>query len=515
MRAKEIITEMANATRKGTDDPNVNRYFNVWPGNKLGNVLNNTGRNGHYPQTVDKTKFDSLEELNNAIKEFERSRGKIYWTNEKERNNARAFGVLELVNEKNKTVYVGKLLPSTDLMYQTRPPYVHDKNDSVPGMFDTAALTKLGYVYGRSKTTTYDKTKLRNLSNTAIATGDWSAYEDYIRNPNKVTTQPDQSKIGQSKSAQSHGFEPADILNPLTNLTVSDVVSQIERKYQNTIPSLVEVTKLVASGKPGPYPLPDMEVNKFATQFCEILQPLAIASGGLPIEGYDTKNSLLTFNASRSAKGWDSKLTMTTGKELNVSTKNNVGFNSTIATFDKFIDKLSTSEEKSFKNEIETLKTLMVAPIKPNKENMGLLKLAADLKVISYSDAKYIANLYTNLNTGDQRRTHGKEFEMPSDAPESVINYIIKGKGDSVHGLHPYHNALYYVMTMLAKKLNENSKMKELLKLLYNQSNSVLISTIIDRNSFRFVRKNADINITAKPGYVSDAATKRLGFHIS
>ena len=158
---------------------------------------------------------------------------------------------------------------------------------------------------------------------------------------------------------------------------------------------------------------------------------------------------------------------------------------------------------------------LIPTPHSPSIENnMGVLKLAADLNIISESDAEYISKMYTRQNARDYKATTGKDFEIPSNAPTSVINYINKGKETSSHGLHPYYNSLYYVMTMLAKKLNDNSKMKELLKLLYNQSNSVLISTVTNGNSFSFVRKNADINITAKPGYVPDWANKMLSFYV-
>ena len=506
MRVKEIIVEMSNAVRKDTSDPNVNRYFNVGSG-RLGHVLNQTGDNNFYPSSG-RDQFDSLKELTDTIKNFENKvHSKIIWTNPEALNNARAFGVLKLVNEKNNIVYVGKLLKSNHTMIHNTK-HGHDSNDSHPNKFDTSALTKLGYVYGR--TSQYDTTKLRELSNIAIRTGDWSDYESYINNPNKVTAQS-----GQSQQVQSQGFEPVDVLNPLTNLTRTDIVFQIEKKYQNTIASLVEVTKLIASGKSGPYPLPNMSVNKFATQFCEILQPLAIASGGLSIEDYDTKNSLLSFNSSRSEKGWDSKLTMPDGQILNVSTKRDKGFPSTLSTFDKIIDEVSPAEAKYFKNEISILKTIIASPVTPRENNMGVLKLAADLKVISNSDAEYISKMYTPQNARDYRATEGKDFEIPKDAPPSVINYINKGKETSRHGLHPYYNSLYYVMTMLAQKLNSNNKMKELLKNLYNKSNSVLISTVTNGNSFIFVRKNADVNITAKPGYVPDWANKMLSFYVS
>jgi hypothetical protein len=505
MRAREIILEMSNAVRKDSSSPNTNRYFNIGSGN-LGYILNQTGENSFYPSS-DREQFDSVKELTDAIKNFEdKVHGKIIWTNPEALNNSRAFGVLKLRNENGQVVYVGKLLHSNRAMIDNNR-HKHDPTDSNPNKFDTAALTKLGYVYGGSKSTLYDISKLRDLSNTALKTGNWSDYDAYLNNPTQQRT----TKV----STQSYGFEPVDVLNPLTNLTVAEVVSQVEEKYQDTIPSLVAVTKLVASGKPGPYPLPDMPLNKFATQFCEILQPLAIASGGLLIEDYNTKNSLMTFNSSRSATGWDSKLVMPNGEVLNVSTKKEQGFPSSVTTFVKVIDELSDKEIRNFKNEIAILKSIMSATITPNKKDMGALQLAVDLNLITPRDAEYISRLHTKQNTRDYKATTGRDFEMPSDAPESVVNMINLGKKNSKYGLHPYYNALYYVMNSLVNTLNSNKKMKDLLKNLYAKSNSVLISTRMSKDSFMFVRKNADIRITAEPGYTPDWANKKLSFIVS
>lgn len=249
------------------------------------------------------------------------------------------------------------------------------------------------------------------------------------------------------------GLFVQDLLTDLTDLTIIDIISQLETKLGKDH-TLVELAQYIAHGGDLPTTIPkgDLDFTSFRDYFCEILQPLALLSGNsanygaaaTEAESIFFKNkgytkSTVTFGSSKQGGLSDSILTNPDGKEIKLSSKAGVG---ATASINNLLD-AAAEMKASGKHELTAHYAEILAilhDVKEGGQHGGPLKLAQRFDIITANDAKLVTNMRSSgtveLSTRLQKmydaklsRSHNQEKSVPyyvmlSSIAEQVANYV-------------------------------------------------------------------------------------------
>lgn len=504
MRISEILNEMSSIVKKTKLSQESAPWINTGSG-QLGPVLYLSGETYLFPNrdnnNDDRYKFDSTEELQQAIEWFNNTASgsgtNIIWTNPSNKNTAKAFAVTNVHNEQGDRFWIGKYMTNTKREYSGSSYH----NDDSMSTFDTSVMQNLGYVLSDGRTLrNRGQEHLDEPSKKALRTNNWDEYNKFINDPNQNTASP-------TKPTNAN-LEPSSVLNPLTDLSLTDIVNQITNKFTNVNQSLIDITDTIARGNKGPYPLPEGIGKKaFTVQFCEILHPMALVSGAVKINNRNLVNSTITYNASKTGKLGDSIINA--GKEkIIVSSKQETGTPSSLDGLNQYVDKLSTEEQNQYKTELELLKYLTEVK-DPTPAQLGPLRVAVYFKLLSLSDATFISKL-DHLEPAKYIARNNKQKTLPNNAPEKVKELLIKSGDPDSSGPSPYHQILRYLMIQIAHLLNTDNKFQSLLTLLLDKGNVILMSTRTAGNQFYFEHKTqAKLNAMA---YSKNYVNGMLGF---
>jgi hypothetical protein len=503
MRVSEILNEMSSIVKKTKLSQESSPWINTGSG-KLGPVLYLSGETYLFPNrdnnNDDRYKFDSIEELQQSIDWFNNTSsgagGHIIWTNPAGKNTARAFAVTNVHNEKGDRFWIGKYMTNTKREY-TGSSY---HNDDSMSTFDTSVMQNLGYVLSDGRTLrNRGQEHLDKPSKNALKTNKWDEYNKFISDPNQNTTTP---------KSENSNLEPSSVLNPLTDLSLTDIVNQVTNKFANVNQSLIDITNIIASGKAGPYLLPEgIGKNAFTVQFCEILQPMALVSGAVKINNKDLVNSTISYNSSKIGKLGDSVINNSNEKII-VSSKKETGSASSLDGLNQYVNRLSPEEKNQYKTELELLKYLTEVK-DPIPTQLGPLKVAVYFNLLSPSDATFISNL-DHLEPAKYLARNNKQKTLPDNASDNIKELLIKSGDPDRSGPSPYHQILKYLMNQIASLLNNDNKFQSLLNLLLEKGNVILMSTIVKGNQFNFEHKTqAKLNAMA---YNKNYVNGMLGF---
>lgn len=151
------------------------------------------------------------------------------------------------------------------------------------------------------------------------------------------------------------GLTPQDLLTNKIDLTAEEIVEQLRDKLgENNV--LYQVAARLADNEPLPmtFDAPeDVSFPAFRDYFCEILQPIALQAGqytgnaGEAAEiflGGSFKDTVISFDTSKTAGLSDSIMTNESGKNIKVSTKGGLGATASTSNLISSLDELSLSD---------------------------------------------------------------------------------------------------------------------------------------------------------------------------
>lgn len=235
-----------------------------------------------------------------------------------------------------------------------------------------------------------------------------SITDNYI--PNSFTTGErvwkfggNASKAGEASKTDSK-LSPQDLLGEPYDLEVQDIMTQLAMSLGTDNP-LYAVAHRIAIGEPLPMTFPAPEGYNFAAfrdYFCEILQPMALQKGQYTGNAGDAakrflggsfEDTLISFDASKTAGLSDSVLTTSDGRFVKVSTKGGKGATASVKNLGDSVEELRGTPEgnKLLKKHKETLDLL--ATIQGAGQYNAPLFLAVEYGIITRDEANKIEKL--------------------------------------------------------------------------------------------------------------------------
>jgi hypothetical protein len=199
------------------------------------------------------------------------------------------------------------------------------------------------------------------------------------------------------------GLTPQDILTNQENLSISDIVKQIEIKFGNASP-LVRVANDVASAKPFPISIDapaGISFTAFRDYFCELLHPIALQVGLYTGNAGDAAmrflgqnafdKTLINFGKDKTEGLSDSVLVSGSGNKIKVSSKGSKGADASAKNLLDTVDDLSKTDKKLAKKHQEIIGMLR-SMIQAGQAGAPLL-LGEKFNIIDKTDADIISNL--------------------------------------------------------------------------------------------------------------------------
>lgn len=173
------------------------------------------------------------------------------------------------------------------------------------------------------------------------------------------------------------GMTPQDILTTQSGLSSADILDQVIAKFGNDHP-LSDVARHVAFGGEFPFAveaMPDLSFTAFRDYFCELMQPIALQSGNYTgnardaasrFLGEDTfENTTISFDSSKNAGLADSRLELSNGAFIKVSSKGAKGAEASVKNLIDCVNELEGSPVGSkitqeFAEVIEIVKEIQI-----------------------------------------------------------------------------------------------------------------------------------------------------------
>ena len=208
----------------------------------------------------------------------------------------------------------------------------------------------------------------------------------------------------QSKSTkkESAGYGPSDVLTILDNLNSAKIIEQIQAKFGPDSP-LLQAANLVAAGnKKFTISGEGIQFEAFRDYFCEILHPIAMASGAFDgnareaeaifFKGSSFADATISFGASKTNGLYDS-LMENAGRKIKLSSKGDGGAAASVSNLSEAVDILAKAGQSKqildqYKSTIDIIQT-----IKKASAESGPLELGIELGIISQREAQTIVKL--------------------------------------------------------------------------------------------------------------------------
>jgi hypothetical protein len=209
-----------------------------------------------------------------------------------------------------------------------------------------------------------------------------------------------------SKSAEKAqaGLSPQDLLTNKSDLTANDILNQLAEKLGTDNP-LYDVTYRLVAGEPLPmtFDAPEnLSFSAFRDYFCEILQPIALQMGqyegnaGEAAEIFlngNFKNTLISFDSTKTAGLSDSIMTSDEGKSIKVSTKGGKGATASTTNLINSVDELSQTEGGNKLREKYADTIEIIREIKRRGQALSPIYLGLKFDIIDETDARMILSL--------------------------------------------------------------------------------------------------------------------------
>jgi hypothetical protein len=206
-----------------------------------------------------------------------------------------------------------------------------------------------------------------------------------------------------STKKESAGYGPSDVLKNLDGQTTQSLIAQISEKFGADSP-LVMAANYVAQGKKSfVIPGDGIQFEAFRDYFCEILHPMAMASGAYDgnakeaekifFQGSSFAKAAISFSASKTNGLYDS-LMESGGNKIKLSSKGAGGAAASVSNLSEAVDILARSSKSQdmlnkYKKTIDIIQT-----IKKSSADMGPIELGVELSIINDTEAQAIRAVF-------------------------------------------------------------------------------------------------------------------------
>lgn len=298
-----------------------------------------------------------------------------------------------------------------------------------------------------------------------------------------------ENKIGDYKYAGKSGqkaqsnVSPQDLLIGNTSkLTINGILKQLKSSL-GAKSSLYALAVRVANGETFPLyfsPPEDVTFEAFRDYFCEILHPIAIQVGSYvnkstedPITflGGSTKDTLISFDVSKTAGLSDSIIYNSSGKELKISSKGGaIGASSSVGNLLNCIEELKITESgrkliRKHKKAIDLLTT-----IQSEGQYNAPLVLAVELGIINEKEADQVRALrgapFVNLDKIDNINISAR-----------LERFAFSKEPSDSESLNLFYHLLSIIAAKVANKINEESSFSKAATDILNHSALVQMNT--------------------------------------
>jgi hypothetical protein len=337
-----------------------------------------------------------------------------------------------------------------------------------------------------------------------------------------------------STKKESAGYGPSDVLKNLDGQTTQSLIAQISEKFGPDSP-LVMAANYVAQGKKSfVIPGDGIQFEAFRDYFCEILHPMAMASGAYDgnakeaekifFRGSSFAKAAISFSASKTNGLYDS-LMESGGNKIKLSSKGAGGAAASVSNLSEAVDILARSSKSQdmlnkYKKTIDIIQT-----IKKSSADMGPVELGAELGIINDTEAQAIIKLRDDPARYRDMEAQIQSGNKPRWMTKNLLN-IWNSVGVKVPDkATPYNKLLAGLAKSVGTYLNTKTDFGDAATAILNHSALVQVDTIatqlptgeIKLDHFQTTYPSevvSDVAVLAGDTYMSHKVHGRFSFKI-
>jgi hypothetical protein len=340
----------------------------------------------------------------------------------------------------------------------------------------------------------------------------------------------------QSKSTKKEtaGYGPSDVLTNLDNQTTKTLLAQITAKFGSDSP-LTQAAQFVAAGKKSfVISGQDVQFEAFRDYFCEILHPMAMASGAYDgnareaekifFQGSSFAKAAISFSSSKTNGLYDS-LMETGGNKIKLSSKGAGGAAASVSNLSEAVDILARAGKSQemlskYKKTIDIIQT-----IKKDSAEMGPIDLGVELGIINEAEAQAIVKLKDDPTRYRDMETQIQAGNKPRWMTKNLLN-IWNSVGVKVPDkATPFYKILAGLAKSVGTYLNTKTDFGDAAAAILNHSALIQVDTIatqlpngdIKLDHFQTTYPSevvSDVAVLAGDTYMSHKVHGRFSFKI-
>jgi len=292
-----------------------------------------------------------------------------------------------------------------------------------------------------------------------------------------------------SKAAvkMSSGVMPQDVLTKMDNLTTTDILNQVVKKFGPKHP-LTSLTNAIAKGQSLPIYVdfaenPDLTLEAVRDYFCEILQPMAIVNGLTVGSAADAekaffgkggfKTAKISFDNGKNTGLFDSLLTNDKGRVIKISTKGKGGAMASTRNISDAVSDLKQAGKTEMLAEYADVIDI-VDTVKKGGYIDGPLNLAVKFSMISPKEADIV-------------RSMNKSRTSPKLTANLQKMYDARAANADQTKLVPFYNMLAAIAYRVADYVNENTNFNEAVADILNNAALIQVNTTASMRGTQFI----------------------------
>lgn len=290
-----------------------------------------------------------------------------------------------------------------------------------------------------------------------------------------------------STKKESAGYGPSDVLTNLDGQTTSTLLAQIEAKF-GADSALTMAARYVAQGnKSFIIPGEGIQFEAFRDYFCEILHPMALASGAFTGNAVEAENiffkgssfakAAISFSASKTNGLYDS-LMETSGNKIKLSSKGAGGAAASVSNLSEAVDILSRAGKSQemlnkYKKTVDIIQTIKKTSAKAAPVELGL-----DLGIINEKEAQSIIKLANDPVRYRNMESQIQAGQLPKWMTKNLLN-IWNSVGVRVPDkATPYYKILAGLAKSVGTYLNTKTDFGDAATAILNHSALIQVNTV-------------------------------------
>jgi hypothetical protein len=290
-----------------------------------------------------------------------------------------------------------------------------------------------------------------------------------------------------STKKESAGYGPSDVLKNLDNQNTQTLLTQIVEKFGADSPLTMAANYVAAGKKSFVIPGDGIQFEAFRDYFCEILHPMAMASGAFDgnakeaekifFRGSSFAKAAISFSASKTNGLYDS-LMESGGNKIKLSSKGAGGAAASVSNLSEAVDILArTGKSQAMLNQYQ--KTIdIIQTIKKASAKQAPIDLGLSLGIINEKEALAITNLANDTTRYRAMESQIQAGQLPKWMTKNLLN-IWNSVGVKVPDkATPFNKLLAGLAKSVGTYLNTKTDFGDAATAILNHSALVQVDTI-------------------------------------